>query len=202
MKIKPVHVENSPKRIRVRGKARLRVVQGAKSGTNHVSDARAYWAKRRNHQYFKKAALVVKDRWPSFQSILDVGGGNSRFLDRFEGQKAVADINPKSNLYKVDEVEFYVTDGTLRQFDEDSFDVVVCLQTIEHDMPEPADMVRVAKMGVVVSYPYRWKVGTACHQGKDRQWVERKMGCEAVAHFVVMDNGLGRGLAVFEPFKP
>jgi len=158
-----------------------------------------YWDKRKDHAYYRAVQVQVEERWPEARSILDVGGGHSRILDRFSFErKAVADMATNANLYGEESgVEYFVTDGTTQQFKDGEFDVVICLQTIEHNMPDPADLLRVARLGVVVTYPYKWRKGTSIHLGKDEAWLKGKMGVDPSNHSTAADNGVQRGIAVY-----
>lgn len=63
-------------------------------------------------------------------------------------------------------------------FADRQFDVVVACQVIEHVEPKAvffAEARRVARW-LLLSYPFRWKAGSACHQGLDDDVVQSWAG--------------------------
>lgn len=118
---------------------------------------------------FSTLAHVVKDG----DKILDVGGGSGELLDFIGKEKKVhrtlLDISEKGiekakSLGRTE--EGLVGDIYKLPFEDNSFDVVLCAETLEHlERPEEAakELVRVAKRHVSISVPYRACIQDAAH---------------------------------------
>ena len=77
-------------------------------------------------------------------------------------------------------------------FPDGAFDVVMAFQVIEHLTDKAGFFAEARRLGrwCLISYPYRWKAGSACHQGLDDDvvagWVGRspdvrqQVGCRMI----------------------
>lgn len=163
--------------------------------------ASAFWDQRKNLNYFQTSREAVHFHFPGLTSILDLGGGNSRFLCWFPTTRlrVAADIKQSSNLY-TDEpaIDYIVTDGTLDQFDGGEFDIVTAFQTIEHCALSGDEILHIARRGIVVSYPYKWnKPQSPRHHNLDETWFKARMGRDPDHEYIVSDLGMRRNVTVF-----
>ena len=158
----------------------------------------SFWVGRSRMRYFDVAKRLAMKGCPRAKSFLDVGGGSCRFLDKFKGKRVVADIDPRGNIYpSSSRVGYRVTRGNLKRFKTNSFDVVFCLQVIEHGKIDPAELFRVARLGVVISYPHMWGSGSSHHRRLNKKWLIKKVGCKPNS-FQVVKDGKNRGVAFFK----
>jgi SAM-dependent methyltransferase len=97
--------------------------------------------------------------------VLDVGAGNGALLNMLKdsGQHArVMGIDVRRNSMRQlrEGVEFEIMDVTKLNFQDGEFDTVVCMEVIEHLLPELVDdalreLRRVAGQRLLVTVPYR-----------------------------------------------
>ncbi len=99
-----------------------------------------YWEEehiQRGMEYYDVRYSHIKDfiRPPSGKKVLDVGGGNGQFLEWLGVKKAtVLDIS-KSGLKEARERGYRTVQADVQSrypIPENSFDVVICFETIEH----------------------------------------------------------------------
>lgn len=119
--------------------------EASSSTTSGVIDRDNYWGRRKDAAMYALVKFLARVYVPHGGAVLDVGCFTSMFvleLDWFR-KKAVADSIP----YLVDnwkgaanQVEFHAGDFMTLRFPE-SFDLVVCLQVVEH-LEEPAPFIR------------------------------------------------------------
>jgi len=115
-----------------------------------------YWKKRRDFIYYQYLELMVRCLAPEAKSLIDVGSGNSPYLEWFDWieRKVSADIVAP---YSSDSVEGIVGNILDLEFDG-KFDICTCLQVLEH-IDEPAAFARkllTLSDLVLISVPYKW----------------------------------------------
>jgi hypothetical protein len=116
-----------------------------------------YWQRRRNHVYLRQVRRLVGSVGADAASILDVGSNGCGYLDWFAWipHRVSIDID---NPYAGPGVEAVRADFLTHRFPE-RFDVVLCLQVLEH-IPDAESFARrllaSARRHVIVSVPYKW----------------------------------------------
>ena len=112
-------------------------------------------------RFYGKVESVVSPLAPS--SVLDAGCGEGETLERLggllTGTVTGVDLNPDSVEFAAKRVpsgDFLVGDLTALPFEDDSFDLVLCLEVLEH-IPDPApalaELSRVSRGDIVLSVP-------------------------------------------------
>jgi 2-polyprenyl-3-methyl-5-hydroxy-6-metoxy-1,4-benzoquinol methylase len=112
-------------------------------------------------RFYGKVATVVDPLKPG--TILDAGCGEGETLERLggllSGSVTGIDLNPESVEFAAQRIpsgSFQVADLTGLPFDSDSFDLVLCLEVLEH-IPDPApaleELARVCRGDLVLSVP-------------------------------------------------
>lgn len=171
------------------------------SGTLGLDD---YWSHRRHFNYYREVLRLARSHVPAGRDVLDVGANDTRLLrqlDWFERRVAL-DVNPIPRQRGIERVQtdFLAYRPGLR------FDLVICLQVLEH-LDDPATFARkllVTGRTVIVSVPHEWPAGfRAGHvqdpvsQAKLIGWV----GHSPIETSLVRD-GLERLIAVFPGSAP
>ncbi len=112
-------------------------------------------------RFFAKVTEAVRGLETS--EVLDAGCGEGETIERLggllDGEVTGVDLNPESVEFaakRVPSAEFQVADLTALPFADQSFDLVLCLEVLEH-IPEPgaalAELARVCRGDLVVSVP-------------------------------------------------
>jgi len=115
-----------------------------------------YWATRQESRYYRAVLRLAKKYAASAQSMLDVGTGPCPYPEWFTWipRKVLVD---KREGPAAPGTERICADFMTLDMDE-AFDLVTCLQVLEH-LPDPEKMAaRLLKQGkaVIVSVPYMW----------------------------------------------
>lgn len=117
-----------------------------------------YWQSRLNYAYYAEAIRSARERVPGGGSVLDVGSHETELLQRLDWfQRRVAldrrYVPPQPGIEMV-RADFMGWDP------EGSFDLVLCLQVLEHVADPSAFARKLLSCGrtVIVSVPYRWPV--------------------------------------------
>ena len=119
-----------------------------------------YWSNRRDFNYYREVLRLARVHAPEGRTALDVGARDTavlRSLDWFTHRVAL-DIQPYPARRGIERV---VADFRTYRVPR-SFDLVLCLQVLEH-LEEPEAFTRkLLESGrtVIVSVPYRWPEGT------------------------------------------
>ncbi len=112
-------------------------------------------------RFYSKVGMLVGSLDPA--TVLDAGCGEGETLVRLEGMLSGSvtgvDLNPESVEFAAERnpsCEFQVADVTALPFDDDVFDLVLCLEVLEH-IPDPslalAELSRVCRGDIVLSVP-------------------------------------------------
>ena len=126
------------------------------------------WDNRRHYLYYRKVHAYAQTFAPDAQSVLDVGSRDSEYLLDFDWvpQKTALD---REKVYEHPEVESILADFMEHDFDR-QFDLVLCLQVLEHLHDPESFAQRLLSLGrvVIISVPYRWpKVSTTTNHVQD-----------------------------------
>lgn len=121
-----------------------------------------YWESRKTARYYQDVRRLVKKWSPGPGTLLDVGGGvtaGARYLEWFPEYKREV-VETQGGHWNMPEVELHLGDF-MQWEDPRKFDVVLCLQVLEH-LQDPAAFCRkLFETGktVVLSVPYKWAAG-------------------------------------------
>jgi 2-polyprenyl-3-methyl-5-hydroxy-6-metoxy-1,4-benzoquinol methylase len=162
--------------------------------------APSYWDTRRDLRYYREVVQLARAHVPAGGSVLDVGANETEVLERldwFERRVALdADEIPERAG-----VEIVV--GDFNEFEpEAEFDLVLCLQVLEHlDRPAPFARKLLAAGGTaIISVPHEWPgwvteehVQDPVDESKLRGWTGR----DPIETSIVEDLGMERLIAVY-----
>lgn len=141
----------------------------------------AYWNDRQDLIYYRYVDFILRCVAADAKSLLDVGTGNCPYPDWFDWIPSRTSIDLR-NPYSSNTVRGVVGDIFTHKFGE-TFDVVTCLQVLEHVPDVHAFARRLLTLGklLVVSVPSNWPQGRIVDHvhdpvdlGKLEQWFERR----------------------------
>jgi hypothetical protein len=160
---------------------------------------RSYWDGRKHYRYYQEVVRLAREHAPGGGRVIDVGAGEAELLDRlgwFESRTALDRryVPPRPGL------DIVVAD--FREYQpQHGFDLVLCLQVLEH-VPDPKAFARkLLDIGrtVVISVPHRWPASDHephLHDPVDAATLEDWTGTAPVETLVVGD-GKPRLIAVY-----
>lgn len=159
-----------------------------------------YWKRRREFNYYAEAVRLARAHAPSGRSVLDVGANETEViseLDWFE-RRVVLDrvyVAPRPGVETV-------TIDFMRYQPPAAFDLVLCLQVLEHVTDPAAFAKKLLATGrtVIVSVPHAWPAGLVAdhlHDPIDEHRLRSWTGREPAEVSVVEDLGKERLLAVY-----
>ena len=158
-----------------------------------------YWGERKNMRYYRAVVEIARRYVPDGRSVIDVGAADTRLVDDLTWftRRVVLDRSPMPSRPGIEHVlaDFMDYEPSTR------FDLVVCLQVLEH-LDDPAPFARkLLGLGttVVVSVPYRWPTGLQRDHVQDPV-DEAKLACWIPAiplETLVVKNGHERLVAVY-----
>jgi hypothetical protein len=153
-----------------------------------------YWIERSDYMYYKYIDLMVRVVGSGANSIIDVGSGNSPYLEWFDWieEKTSIDIKSPYSSARVQSITANILDYDFRK----KYDICLCLQVLEHvQYPQPfAHKLFELSDTVIISVPYKWPKGTSkghVHDPLDEEKLEKFTGKKP--NFSVV---------VIEPFVP
>lgn len=121
---------------------------------------RSYWERRKNSVYLHVTQRVCAKFAPRPDSVLDVGSNGTPTLEWHRSSAARLVSLDLRRPYVADGVES-ITDNFLKYQPRERYDLVTCLQVLEH-VPDASKfaqhLLSVGKI-VVVSVPYKWRKG-------------------------------------------
>ena len=127
-----------------------------------------YWNRRKDALYLREVRRLVTEFGADAQSILDVGSNGCPYLDWFPWAPRRVSIDI-ANPYTGGGVEGIKADFLGVPL-SDRFDVVLCLQVLEHVPDATAFACRLlasTRKHTIVSVPYRWPAGRCVHHIHD-----------------------------------
>ena len=160
-----------------------------------------YWDARRHYRYYEEVVRLARAYVPEGRHVLDVGAHETEVLARldwFESRVAldVRYVMPRPGIEAVV--------GDFRQYQPDrEFDLVLCLQVLEH-LPSPrffAQKLLQTGRRVIVSVPYRWPAhghGTHFHDPVDEEKLRSWTGLDPL-EAAIIDDGKPRLVAIYDP---
>lgn len=177
-------------------------------GQTHRARAHAltadYWQSRRDFRYYREVVRLAKEHAPAEGSALDVGAREAellQWLDWFERRVAL-DVDPIPARPGVETVT-----ADFGEFEPDAcFDLVLCLQVLEH-LQEPESFARkLLETGrtVIVSVPHRWPgwvTDEHLHDPVDEAKLRRWTGRDPIETSIVEDLGMERLICVYRGWR-
>jgi Methyltransferase domain len=169
-----------------------------KSGRSTSGKEDNYWQSRRKMRYYSEVLRLARKYAPAAESVLDVGPN---------GTPLVCELNWIASKTVIDLCAKPIAGATCLQGDflqyepAEPFDLVLCLQVLEHIRPagEFAQRLLAAGRLVIVSVPYRWPAGSCKHHVQDpvdedklRGWMQQPF----LEHRIIRDGARDRLIAV------
>ncbi len=160
----------------------------------------SYWHARRKMAYYREVIRLARQYAPAARSVLDVGP---------HGTPLVCELDWIPEKTAVDLAKVEMPGVTCLQMDfleyEPSrmFDLVLCLQVLEHVPQAEAFAQKLLGTGhtVIISVPYCWPAGVCkphVHDPVDRDKLLGWTGKPSITDVVVRDRRRDRLIAVFE----
>ncbi len=130
--------------------------------------------------FYEKVGSTISPLQPS--SVLDAGCGEGESLDRLASilpdSPNGIDLNPESVEFasrRMPDADLRVGDLTAMEFADESFDLILCLEVLEH-LPNPAvglsELARVSSKDVVISVPHEpwFRLGSLARGNYVKNW--------------------------------
>ena len=160
-----------------------------------------YWKNREIFNYYKQVIKFAAKYAGDGGSILDVGGGGCEYIKWFNwfDKKYIID---KKKLPEIEEVKTIT--GDFMDFEISViFDLVICLQVLEHLNDPKAFCRKLLSVGklIIISVPYKWRKGMCQYHVQDpvnEKKLEQWTGEFAIDKAIVTDNKLKRLVAVYK----
>ncbi len=163
-----------------------------------------YWEERKNLKYYKKVLELCKKYAFNAKSVLDIGSYDTLLLDEISwiSNKTALDLyniplNKSATNLKID----------FLNYDKKDFDLVLCLQTLEHlEKPKQFSnkLLETGKI-IIISVPYKWKKGFCDTHKQDPidekkvlKWFKKEY---LETHIIKEEDGVERFIAVFKGNK-
>lgn len=127
-----------------------------------------FYARRRRHlRYYRAVERIARRRAAQARSALDVGPYDVDLLERLDWipRRTAIDLKRKPRLPSATNIQ----GDFLTYAPEAVFDLVLCLQVLEHlTAPGPfAAKLLATGRTVILSVPYRWPAGTCANHVQD-----------------------------------
>jgi hypothetical protein len=164
----------------------------------------AYWRDRRNLLYYQVVRQLVEGLGQGAESMLDVGSAACPYLDWFPHIPVRVSLDIE-RPYRAAGVEA-VTADFLEWRTDRRFDIVTCLQVMEHVEDPAAFAKKLLALGrtVIVSVPHAWPPGSVdghrhdpVTERKMRSWFGREPNFSYVCREVLTHSD--RLIQVYEP---
>ena len=126
-----------------------------------------YWQQRTKHLYYKKIVEIVNEKFDNCNSVIDVGSSNTEILKQFTNIKNKTALD-KKNLPSIPDINTVHTDFLEYEIVE-KFDLVLCLQVLEH-LENPKEFTqKLFSLGenIIISVPYKWKKNQSIYHLQD-----------------------------------
>lgn len=163
-----------------------------------------YWKVRAEKRYYRKAVRYGRLFAPNAQSVLDVGSNACEYINWMDWIPERVRIDP----LPVGELDGVTTiQGDFMEYQPPNpFDLILCLQVLEHVKDPGAFCARLLGMGkvIVISVPYRWppmRNSDHLHDPVDDEKLISWTGRPALARRVVSDDKGSKGRRLVAVFK-
>ncbi len=119
----------------------------------------SYWRERSDLIYYKYIDYMVRVAGSHAKSIIDVGSGNSPYLEWFDwiDEKVSVDIRAPYSSSRVKSITANILEYDFTK----RYDICMCLQVLEH-VDDPISFARKLfdlSDTVIISVPYKWPKG-------------------------------------------
>jgi SAM-dependent methyltransferase len=149
-----------------------------------------YWRRRSDMLYYQYFRFIVRCIASDASSMLDVGSGNSPYLEWFDWipERVSVDLATPYQSEAVRGIEGNIFNLKFEQ----PFDICSCMQVLEH-VPEPEPFARrLLELGriVLISVPHKWPQGSNplhVNDPVDINSLEKWFGRKANYHIVVRE---------------
>jgi hypothetical protein len=182
-------------------KSRIKSLLGIQPPPKQNKTEKDYWQTRKNFRYYVDVIRLAKQHAGEARSVIDVGPRDTPFvleLDWITSRTALdlefAPTIPNTTNIQGDFLQYQPTQ---------KFDLVLCLQVLEHlDDPRTfAQKLLATGKTVILSVPYMWPLGFCKYHLQDPIDEEKILGWTGkpfVDKAIVTDDGLKRIIGVFE----
>jgi SAM-dependent methyltransferase len=147
----------------------LRILPGARTLRESVFGTwqDAYWKSRKHLRYYNEVLRLGKQWAGDAKTVIDVGSGNLPLILKLEWipSKTSLDLYRKGRLPRCENIKA----DFMAYAPPISFDLVLCLQVLEHLECPDAFVEKLLRTGkiVLISVPYRWPEGQSPHHVQD-----------------------------------
>lgn len=172
-----------------------------------MSDAAAaYWKARQDFIYYTVVRVIASNISKGKTSVLDVGSNGCPTLEWFDSMPDRTSLDLRKP-YVADGITSHTEDFITWEPDR-RYDVVTCLQTLEHVPNATAFARKLLAVGesVIVSVPYKWPEGkTRGHvhdpvdEDKMEEWFGRKPNFQYICTELMAP--VERLICVYDPFE-
>lgn len=168
------------------------------------STPESYWAARKNILYYDVVRILVTELAKGARSLVDVGTAGAPYLEWFSFIDDRLSIDLR-HPYEGPGVRAVTSDFLAWQPDK-YYDVVTCLQTLEHVPDAEGFAQKLLRLGeiVVISVPYKWPKGKTkshVHDPVDEEklfsWFGREPNYQYICREVIAP--VERIIQVYEP---
>lgn len=164
----------------------------------------AYWLKRQNSIYIFTIKQIVRVLGEHAKSIVDIGSNGCPYLDWFDWIPERCSLDLRKP-YEAKGVTSITADFLKHNF-EKKFDVLTCLQVVEH-VPDAGafckKLLTTANV-LIVSVPYQWKAGQTkghIHDPINLEKMNGWFGREPNYHIIIqeVESSARRLVCVYDP---
>lgn len=161
---------------------------------------KGYWDQRKHFNYYKEVIRLAQAYVPSGKQVIDVGAHDTEallHLKSFE-HRIVLDLKHAPRRAGIKSITMDFMDYRPETY----FDLVLCLQVLEHLDDPDGFAQKLLKTGrtVIISVPYRWPQGLCKNHKQDpvdeaklERWTQRKP-----VEIKIVANGRQRLIAVYQ----
>src|SRR5262245_46491630 len=137
-----------------------------REGRRRLAQQEEYWLRRSSMQYYAEVVRLAREYAPNAESVLDVGPNGTPLVCELDWIPSKTAIDLSSRPIP----GVTCLQGNFLKYQPAApFDLVLCLQVLEHVRPagEFAQKLLAAGRLVIVSAPYCWPVGTCKYHVQD-----------------------------------